>query len=75
MIPPWQAAPDYKIKQSHFVSKVWLNEDKAVPFITDPENFGWKVKDNVYETVLTDLAPVLDMNAELSFCTGQTKCV
>ena len=75
MIPPWQAAPDYKIKQSHFVSKVWPNEDKVVPFITDPENFGWKVKDNVYETVLTYLEPVLDMNAELSFYTGQTKCV
>ena len=75
MLPPWHAAPDYKIKQSHFVSKVWTNEDKVVPFITDPENFGWKVKDNVYETVLTYLEPVLDMNAELSFCTGQTKCV
>ena len=49
------------------MSKVWLNGDKAVPFITDPENFGWKVKDNVYETVLTDLAPVLDINAELRF--------
>ena len=49
------------------MSKVWLNGDKAVPFITDPENFGWKVKDNVYETVLTDLAPLLDINAELRF--------
>ena len=74
MLLPLQAALDFKIKQSHFGSEVWRNGDKAVQFITDPEKFGWKMKDNLYETVLTDLAPVLDIDAELSFCSGQINC-
>ena len=74
MLPPLQAALDFKIKRSHFVSEVFCNGSKAVSSITDPKNFGWKMKDNVYETVLTDLAPLLNIDAELRFCSGQTNC-
>ena len=62
------------LKKSHFVSEVFHNGDKTVSFITDPKNFGWKMKDNVFETVLTDLGPVLDIDAALSFCSDQTNC-
>ena len=74
MLPPSQAALHFKIKQSHFGSEIWHNGDKAMQFITDPETFGWKMKGNVYEIVFTDLAPVLDIDAELSFCSGQINC-
>ena len=74
MLPPLQAALDFKTKQSHFGNKVWGNGHKSVQFITDPENFGWKLKDNVYETVWADLGPVLDIDAELRFCSGQINC-
>ena len=40
MLPPLQAALDFKTKQSHFGNKVWGNGHKSVQFITDPENFG-----------------------------------
>ena len=74
MLPPLQAALEFKIKRSHFVSEVFRNGDKAVSSIIDPKNFDWKMKDNLYETVLTDLAPLRNIDAELSFCSGQTNC-
>ena len=43
-------------------------------FITDPEKIEWKMKDNVYKTVLTNLVFVPDINVELSFCSCQTVC-
>ena len=74
MLPPTQGALDYKIKRSHFVSQIWRKADEAVPIIPNPEEFGWKLKDGVYEAVLTDLSPVPDVVAELSFCKCQTNC-
>ena len=68
MLPPTQSALDYKIKPSHFVSQIWRKADEAVPIIPKPEEFGWKMKDGVYEAVLTDLSPVPDVVTELSFC-------
>ena len=56
------------------MSEVFRNGDKAVSFITDPENLGWKMKGNVYQAFLADLAPVLDIDAELSFWSGQNNC-
>lgn len=32
------------------------------------------MKDNIYQAVLTDLALVSDVLAELSFCSSQTNC-
>ena len=74
MLPPLQAALDFKIKRSHFVSEVFRNGDKAVSSITDPKTCRWKMKDNVYKTALIDLTPLLNIDAELSFCSGQTNC-
>ena len=62
MFPPTQAALDFRIIRSSFVSKNGRNADKAVPFITDPEKFEWNMKDNVYEAVLSDLPPVHDID-------------
>ena len=72
MLLPSQAAIDFKIKRSHFVSEVFHNGDEAVSFITDPEKFGWKMKDNLYKTVFTDLVPMLDIDTESTFCSGLT---
>ena len=74
MLPLLEAALDFKIKISHFVSEVFRNGDKAVSSITDPKNFGWKMNDNLYETVLTDLVPLLNIDAGLRFCSDQTNC-
>ena len=54
-----QAAFNFQVGRSHFVSEVFRNGDKAVSFITNPENSGRKMKDNVYEKFLADLTPVL----------------
>ena len=37
MLPPTQAALDFKITRSHFVSKICRNANDAVPAIPDPE--------------------------------------
>ena len=60
MLPPTQAALDFKITRSHFVSKIWRNANDAVPAIPDPGQFGWKLEDDIYEVVLTEtLYPML----------------
>ena len=74
MLLPTHPAVDFKIKRSHFVRKICRDADKAEPFITDPVKFGWMVKHNVYELVLTHLVRMRDTDADIGFCNRQTNC-
>ena len=74
MLPPTQAALDFKITKSHFINKIWRNAHEAVPIIPDPEIFGWKLIYDVYEGVLTDREPIPNVIVELNFCKCQTEC-
>ena len=66
ILPPTQAALDFKITRSHYFSKICRNANDAVP-----EQFGSKLKNDIYEVVLIDVANVI---TELSFCKCQTEC-
>ena len=56
------------------MNKNWRNVDKLVSCITDHKTFGGKMKDNLYETAVTDLSPVFDNDVELNFCSCQNNC-
>jgi hypothetical protein len=56
-LPPTQHALHFKIYRSHFVSFIWRSSQEAKPQLPNPEDYGWKLKDDNYEAIMTNQPP------------------
>ena len=72
-LPPTPSALDFKIQRSDYISKIWTSADQPRPILPSPEDFCWKLQDEMYEAIMTD-QPVPNAMVELSFCRCKTGC-
>ena len=80
-LPPTQAALQYKIFRSHYVTLVLRRAYLAITNLPFPLGHGWETKDDVYELIMKDELPVPTELMELSVCgcktsrTMRCKCI
>ena len=73
-LPPTAAALEFKIKRSHYMTFVWKNACEPAPQLPNPEDFGWKLKNDQFDAIMTNAPPVPNAIVELSFCKCKTAC-
>ena len=73
-LPPTSAALEFKIKRSHYLTKVWKAANLASPILPEPGDFGWRLEDDAYHATMTDQPSAPDAIIELSFCRCKTNC-
>lgn len=56
-LPPTKASLKYHIYRAHYQAMIWGNAHVANPQLPSPEAYGWKLTDNQFHAVTTDLPP------------------
>ena len=67
-LPPTKAALMYHIYHAHYQAMVWCNDHSVNPQLPSPELYGWRLKDEMFITVITDLQPAPKTVIELARC-------
>ena len=73
-LPPTQHALHFMIFRSHSVTFIWRSSERAKPELRSPEDYGWEMKSEGYEAVMTNQLPARKHIVELSMCSCKTRC-
>ena len=71
-LPPTQESLKQAIYRAHYQALVWQNDIVPNPTIPPPDNYGWRVEDNMYVPVSSELPAAPDAVVELVKCSCRT---
>ena len=69
-LPPTLAALKEKVSRAHYITLQWKSALINSPSLPDPNDYGWlfNKKDQVFEPVMTSLAPAQESIINLTVC-------
>jgi len=75
-LPPTLAALREKVLRAHFITLQWKSSHIPSPILPDPNDYGWSFneEDQVFEPVMTSLAPAPESIIDLTVCGCKTNC-
>ena len=75
-LPHTLAALKEKVSRAHYITLQWKSAHINSPTLPDPNHYGWLFdkKDQVFEPVMTSLAPAPESIIHLPTCNCKTNC-
>ena len=67
---------EQKVLRAHYISLVWKSAHISSPVLPNPSDYGWVYndQDEVYEPIMTSLAPAPESIIDLTVCNCKTNC-
>ena len=65
-----------KLFSAHYITLQWKSSKIPSPILPDPNNYSWSFNENnqVFESVMTSLAPAQESIIDLTVCRCKTNC-
>ena len=75
-LSPTLTALKGKVSRAHYITLQWKSSHINSPSLLDPNDYGWlfNEKDQVFEPVMTSLAPAPESIIHLTVCNCKTNC-